>query len=246
MTYHYLFSFPSQVVFREPVIIVVMRILVVEDEHKIVASLKKGLEQESFAVDIAYDGIEGYDLASTEEYDLIILDRMLPEIDGIEICKKLRLAKNHVPILMLTAKGQIQDRVEGLDAGADDYLVKPFAFEELLARIRALVRRPKQTLSEKYVIGDLILNTKTHEVVREGIPIRLSSKEFALLEYLMRHPNQIVTKEQIIAHVWNYDSNILPNTVEVYMGYLRNKIDKPFQKPTLLHTVRGFGYKIGL
>jgi DNA-binding response OmpR family regulator len=222
-----------------------MRILVIEDEHKIATSIQKGLEQESYAVDIAFEGIKGYDLAATEEYDLIILDRMLPEMDGLEICKKLRGEKNHVPILMLTAKGQLQDRVEGLDSGADDYLVKPFAFEELLARIRALIRRPKQTLASLYTVSDLSLDTKTHEVKRGERSIRLSSKEFALLEYLMRHPGQIMTKEQIIAHVWNYDANVLPNTVEVYIGYLRNKIDKPFQTGPLLHTLRGFGYKIG-
>jgi DNA-binding response OmpR family regulator len=222
-----------------------MRILVVEDEHKIAASIQKGLEQESYAVDIAYDGTKGFDFASTEEYDLIILDRMLPEMDGIEICKKLRNAKNHVPILMLTAKGQLQDRVEGLDAGADDYLVKPFAFEELLARIRALIRRPKNSLASTYTVADLSLNTKTHEVIRKDTPIPLTSKEFALLEYLMRHSGQILTKDQIIAHVWNYDANILPNTVEVYIGYLRNKVDKPFQSTPLIHTLRGFGYKLG-
>lgn len=221
-----------------------MRILIVEDEHKIATTIKKGLEQESYAVDVAFDGTGGYDLASTEEYDLIILDRMLPEMDGIEICKKLRAAKNHVPVLMLTAKGQLHDRVEGLDAGADDYLLKPFAFEELLARIRALIRRPQQMLSTQYVVDDLTLDTKTHEVKRAEKSIRLSSKEFALLSYLMRHKGQILTKEQIMQHVWDYQADILPNTIEVYMGYLRNKIDKPFGK-TLLHTLRGFGYKIG-
>ena len=222
-----------------------MRILIIEDEHKIAASIKKGLEQESYAVDLAFDGTSGFDLASTEDYDLIVLDRMLPEMDGIEICKKLRSAKNHVPILMLTAKGQLQDKVEGLDAGADDYVLKPFAFEELLARIRALIRRPQQTLPSQYLVSDLVLDTKTHEVTRGGKQLRLSSKEFALLSYLMRHKGQILTKEQIMQHVWDYSSDILPNTIEVYMGYLRNKIDKPFQEPPLLHTLRGFGYKIG-
>lgn len=222
-----------------------MRILVIEDEHKIAASIKKGLEQESFAVDTAFDGTSGFDLASTEEYDCIILDRMLPEMDGIEICKKLRSNKIHTPVLMLTAKGQLHDRVEGLDSGADDYLLKPFAFEELLARIRALVRRPKETLSSAYVVGELVLNTKTHEVSRSGKEIRLSSKEFALLSYLMRHKGQILTKDQIMHHVWDYQSDILPNTIEVYMGYLRNKIDKPFAGKPLIQTLRGFGYKIG-
>lgn len=173
-----------------------MRILVVEDEHKIANSIKKGLEQESYAVDVAYDGVEGYDLASSEEYDLIILDRMLPGLEGSEISKKLRNDKVHTPILMLTAKGQIRDRVEGLDSGADDYMLKPFAFEELLARIRALIRRPSRTLESKLKYSDLILDTVGFTVKREDREIRLSSKEFALLEYFMRHPTQILTKEQ--------------------------------------------------
>lgn len=222
-----------------------MRILIVEDEKKIAYALKQGLTQESYAVDIAFDGDEGVDFATGEEYDLIILDRMLPGIDGIEICRRLRERRNHTPILMLTAKGQVHERVEGLDAGADDYVIKPFAFEELLARVRALIRRPKHTLDSELMVGDLTLNTKTFVVSRKGIPITLSSKEFALLTYLMRHKGTILTKNQIISHVWDYDSDILPNTVEVYIGYLRNKIDKPFPEGKLLHTVRGFGYKIG-
>lgn len=202
--------------------------------------------QENFTVDVAYDGIEGYDLAVAEEYDVIILDRLLPGMEGLEICRKLRKQKNHTPILILTAKGQIADRVEGLDGGADDYLLKPFAFEELLARIKALARRPKKTLETVFKITDLSLNTKTFEVKRGDVLIQLSSREFALLEYLMRHPREILTKDKIISHVWNYESNILPNTIEVYMGYLRNKIDKPFKKsPKLINTIRGFGYKIG-
>ena len=215
-----------------------------EDEHKIAASLKKGLEQESYAVDVAYDGTKGLDLALSEEYDLMILDRMLPEIEGIEICKQVRSKSIHTPILILTAKGQVQDKVEGLDSGADDYLVKPFAFEELLARIRALKRRPKDSLGQELSVAGLTLNPQTFEVKRDGKNINLSSKEFSLLEFLLRHANKILTKDQIINHVWDYESDILPNTVEVYMGYLRNKIDKPFGKP-LIHTIRGFGYKIG-
>jgi DNA-binding response OmpR family regulator len=223
-----------------------MKVLIVEDEHKIANSIKQGLVQENFTVDVAYDGIEGYDLAVAEEYDVIILDRLLPGMEGLEICRKLRKQKNHTPILILTAKGQIADRVEGLDGGADDYLLKPFAFEELLARIKALARRPKKTLETVFKITDLSLNTKTFEVKRGDVLIQLSSREFALLEYLMRHPREILTKDKIISHVWNYESNILPNTIEVYMGYLRNKIDKPFKKsPKLINTIRGFGYKIG-
>ena len=223
-----------------------MRVLVVEDEHKIANSIKKGLEQESYAADVAYTGTEGFDLASTEPYDLIILDRLLPEMDGIEIAKKLRERKIHTPIIMLTAKGQISDKVEGLDAGADDYLSKPFAFEELLARIRALARRPKENVGTTLSIDNLTLDTTSYEVTRNGKMIKLSSKEYALLQYLMRHANKILTKVQIISHVWNYEADVLPNTVEVYIGYLRNKIDKPFpKKPSLIQTVRGFGYKVG-
>jgi DNA-binding response OmpR family regulator len=223
-----------------------MRILIVEDEHKIANSIKKGLEQESYAVDVTYTGTDGYDLASTEDYDVIALDILLPGLDGITICKKLRSENIHTPILMLTAKGQTTDKVEGLDAGADDYLTKPFAFEELLARIRALVRRPRTTIGTTLKVGDLSLDTVAFEVKRADLVIRLSSREFALLEYLMRHPDKTLTKNQIIGHVWNYDADILPNTVEVYIGYLRNKIDKPFPRvPSLIHTIRGFGYKLG-
>ena len=222
-----------------------MKLLIVEDEHKIASSLKKGLEQEAYTVDLAFDGQSGLDFALGEEYDVIILDRMLPEMDGLKICQKMREKDIHTPVLILTAKGQIQDRVEGLDSGADDYLIKPFAFEELLARVRALARRPKNSIGEVLSIDDLNLNTKTFVVTRGGKQIQLSSKEFSLLEYLLRHKNQILTKEQIISHVWNYDANILPNTVEVYMGYLRNKIDKPFST-NLIHTIRGFGYKISI
>ena len=223
-----------------------MRVLVVEDEHKIANAVKRGLEQESYAVDVAFDGEYGFDLASTEQYDVIVLDLMLPKMDGVEVCRRLRKDGIHTPILMLTARGQISDRVNGLNAGADDYLVKPFAFAELLARIKALTRRPKDSLGVLLAIDDLSLNTLNYEVRRAGTLIRLSKKEFALLEYLLRHKNQIVTKDQIIDHVWDYEADILPNTVEVYVGYLRNKVDKPFgDKPALIHTIRGFGYKIG-
>ncbi len=223
-----------------------MRILVVEDEHKIANSIKKGLEQESYAVDVAYDGSQGYDLSSAEEYDVIILDLMLPLMDGITICKKLREDNIHTPVLMLTAKGDLEDRVNGLNAGADDYLAKPFAFEELLARVRALARRPKTAINSILTCADLSVNTQTYEVKRGKKEILLSRKEFALLEYLLRHSGTILTKDQIINHVWNYEADILPNTVEVYIGYLRNKVDKPFAKRRpLIQTVRGFGYRLG-
>lgn len=220
-----------------------MRILIVEDEHKIANAIKKGLEQEHFAVDTAFTGSDGYDLSASEDYDLIILDRLLPGIDGIEICKKLREEGKHMPILLLTAKGQVADKVEGLNAGADDYLAKPFAFEELLARVRALTRRPKESLGNILTVGDLTLDTLHFTVCRNSKTVELSSKEFTLLEFLMRHAGKVVTKDQIMSHVWDYDANILPNTIEVYIKLLRSKIDKPF-KTNLIHTVRGFGYKI--
>ncbi len=220
-----------------------MRILTVEDDHKIAGAIKRGLMQENFAVDIEYDGESGLGAASTLPYDLIILDRMLPGMDGVEICKKLREKQIHTPILMLTAKSNVSERVEGLNAGADDYLPKPFSFEELLARIRALLRRPKEAKNDTLQVDDLLLNTLSYSVERAGQPIQLSSKEFALLEYLMRNSGRVLSKENIMEHVWDFDADILPNNVEVYIGYLRNKIDKPFKK-SLIHTVRGFGYKI--
>ena len=223
-----------------------MRVLIIEDEHKIAQSIKKGLEQENFVVDIAYEGVSGFDLASSEEFDIIVLDRMLPGLDGIEIVRKLRMSGNHVPSLMLTAKGQIDERVEGLNAGVDDYLPKPFAFSELIARIRALLRRPQELRSQVLSVGDLTLNTHTFEVKRSDKLIRLSSKEYALLEYLLRNKNKILTKDQIINHVWSYEEDVLPNTVEVWILNLRKKIDKAYpDKLTLIHTVRGFGYKLG-
>ena len=222
-----------------------MKILIVEDEHKIANSIKKGLEQENFVTDVAYDGTQGLDLAMSEDYDLIILDRLLPGMDGLTICTNLRNKQIHTPILLLTAKGQLNDRVEGLNAGADDYLVKPFAFEELLARVRALLRRPQKTTDNRLTVGDLSLDTSNFEIERENKSIALSQKEFALLEYLMRHANKVITKDQIINHVWNYDTDILPNTVEVYMTHLRNKVDRIFpEKMALIRTVRGFGYMI--
>lgn len=223
-----------------------MKILVVEDEHKIANSIKKGLEQESFAVDVAYDGEGGFDLAASEDYEVIILDLMLPKMSGQEICRKLRQKNIHTPILILTARGETESKVMSLNCGADDYLVKPFSFEELLARIRALSRRPRNSLEATLKTGDLTLNIQTYEVIRGKTKIILSRKEYALLEYLMRKRGQIVSKEQIINNVWSYESDILPNTVEVFIGYLRNKIDKPFGKqPRLIQTVRGFGYKVG-
>jgi two-component system OmpR family response regulator len=223
-----------------------VKILIIEDEHKIANLIKQGFEQERLVVDVAYDGTSGYDMASVERYDVIVLDRLLPGMDGLAICKKLREEKNHTPIIMLTAKGQTSDKVEGLNSGADDYLTKPFAFEELLARTQALGRRPHDSINSELSVGGLTLNVNTYEVKRDGESVTLSAKEFVLLECLMRHSNKTLTKDQIINYVWNYDSDILPNTVEVFIGYLRNKIDKPFKNKTpLICTVRGFGYRIG-
>lgn len=221
-----------------------MRVLIVEDEHKIARALKKALEQETYAVDVAFDGDEGFAMATTEPYDIAIIDRMLPgEYDGLGIVKGMRDAKVHTPVLFLSALGSVSERTAGLDAGADDYLVKPFALEELLARIRALLRRPTEQQSAVLTAGDLTLDTVTYSVERAGKPVQLTSKEFALLEYMLRNPGRPLSKEVIISHVWDYDADILPNTVEVYIKYLRNKIDSPFKKP-LIHTVRGFGYKL--
>ena len=222
-----------------------MRILVVEDEHKIANAVKRGLEQQSYAVDVAYDGDDGLAMATSEPYDLVILDRMLPgSIDGMGILKKLREQKLHMPILLLTAKDKVLDRAHGLNSGADDYLVKPFAFLELVARVRALLRRPQSRTGSTLRYKDLELNDQTMMVKRAGQDIELTHKEFALLEYLMLHPEQVLTKDTLMQHVWNYDADILPNTVEVYIGYLRNKIDKPFKTP-LIQTRRGFGYYFG-
>jgi two-component system, OmpR family, response regulator len=224
-----------------------MRILVIEDEKRLADSIKKGLEQESYAADVSYDGSDGYGMALIQDYDLIILDIMLPGMDGMEICRKLRIEdKVDSSILMLTARGQVKDRVEGLNTGADDYLTKPFAFEELLARIKALSRRPRSGMGTVLSADDLTLDTISYEVRRAGKAIRLSRTEYALLEYLLKNKGRVLTKEQIMGKVWDYDADILPNTVEVYIRYLRNKIEEPFRrKKPVIETVRGFGYRIG-
>jgi len=223
-----------------------MRILVVEDEHRIAQAIKEGLEQEAYAVDVAYDGLEGYNTASNDDYDVIVLDVMMPEMSGYELVEKLRNNGNHTPVLMLTAKDQNKDIVQGLDSGADDYLQKPFAFEVLLARIRALLRRPQDTILNVIKVQDLTLDLTHREVMRAGKQIKLSSKEYAVLEYLVRNSGKVLSKNNIMTHVWDFDADILPNNVEVFITYLRNKIDKPFKGPKLIHTVRGFGYKVGV
>jgi len=222
-----------------------MKVLVVEDEHRIANYIKKGLAHESMVVDVAFDGEEGYDLASSEDYDVLILDRMLPQMDGLEICKNLRKEHIHTPILMLTAKGSTSDKVEGLEAGADDYLPKPFAFAELVARVRALSRRPEHTNDSILKVGELEVNTNSFEVTRSGKKVSLSKKEFALLEFFVQNHGQVFSPEQLTEKVWSYDSDVLPNTAQVYIGYLRKKLDKNFSdKPALIKTVRGFGYKL--
>lgn len=223
-----------------------MRVLIVEDEHKIANSVKKGLETQSYAVDVAYDGEAGLAMALTEPYDIMILDRMLPGLGGVEILNRVREKNIHTPVLFLTAKDKILDKAAGLNAGADDYLVKPFAFVELIARVRALLRRPSEAKPTKLRYQDIELDPHTAMVSRSGKAINLSQKEFALLEYLMNHPDRPLNKDTLIEHVWNYDADILHNTVEVYIGYLRNKIDKPFKESSaLIHTKRGFGYIFG-
>lgn len=224
-----------------------MRILIVEDEHKIASAIKRGLEQQSYAVDVAYDGDNGLAMATTEPYDLLILDRMLPgNTDGIGIVRKMRSQNIHTPILLLTAKDRILDKAEGLNAGADDYLVKPFAFVELIARVRALLRRSPSTTTAVLEYKDVTLDPENMTVQRGGKEVQVTAKEFALLEYFMRNPERIVSKDTLMQHVWDYDADILPNTVEVYIGYIRNKIDKPFKGPELIHTRRGFGYYFGV
>lgn len=223
-----------------------MRILIVEDEQKIAKALRQGLERQSYAVDVCYDGDNGLSMATTEPYNLIILDRMIPgSVDGMGILEQLRKQSNHVPVLLLTAKDKVLDRAEGLNLGADDYLVKPFAFVELIARVRALLRRPQEGLNTKLTYGDLSLDTERSVAERAGKHIDLTSKEFALLEYFMRNPERVLPKDTIMSQVWDYDADILPNTVEVYVGYLRGKVDKPFKSSKLINTKRGFGYYFG-
>lgn len=220
-----------------------MTILVVEDEKKIIRFIKKGLEMEHYTVDVAYDGEEALRLAEVNGYDVIVLDLMLPKMDGIEVCKKIREMGVETPIIMLTARDTIEDRIMGLDAGADDYLVKPFAFGELLARVRALLRREKTVQRTKLQVGDLMLDPVTHEVFRGERLVELTSKEYRLLDYLMRRPGQVCTRTMIGEHIWGYDFSDDSNVIDVYISYLRKKIDAGF-KEKLLHTVRDVGYKL--
>ncbi len=219
-----------------------MRILVVEDEKKIADFIKRGLKEEGYAVDVAYDGEEGHFLAATNDYDVMLLDIMLPKLDGISLCRKIRAEdKKTTPILMLTAKDSVKDKVEGLDAGADDYLTKPFAFEELLARLRALLRGKEMHAATKLTLADLTLDLLAHKVERAGKEIVLTAKEYALLEFLMRHSGAVVTRTMISEHVWDIHFDTDTNVIDVYVNYLRKKIDLGHKKK-LIHTIRGRGY----
>lgn len=220
-----------------------MRILIIEDEKKVASFIKKGLEEEFFTVDIAYDGKKGLELATVEEYDLIILDIMIPYIDGLTLTKELRKRKINTPILLLTVKDSVSDKVEGLDAGADDYLTKPFAFEELTARVRALLRRNEILKSNILTTADLKLDLITHTVFRGNKEIYLTQKEFSILEYLLRNKNRIVTRTKLIEHVYDYHFDTETNVIDVYINKLRAKIDQDYEKK-LIHTIRGSGYMI--
>lgn len=220
-----------------------MRVLIIEDEHKIANALKRVFQQEHYAVDVCYDGEEGLAMGTNQPYDIMIIDLGLPKKDGLEVIKELRQQSVHTPVIVLTAKGSTSEKVAGLDAGADDYILKPFAMDEVLARVRALLRRPADRQTTVLEAEDLTLNTTTYEVKRGGKVIPLTSKEFSLLEYLLRNKGRPLSKDEIIGHVWDYDADVLPNTVEVYIRYLRQKIDDPFDKP-IIHTARGFGYSV--
>jgi DNA-binding response OmpR family regulator len=220
-----------------------MRLLLVEDNHRLSASLVQNLTHAGYRVDAAYDGQEGQDLAELTPYDVIILDILLPCKDGLEVCRELRQRRIFTPILLLTARDTVEDRVQGLDGGADDYLVKPFAMSELLARLRALLRRHPSERSGRLMCGDLVLDSATHRVEREGIPIDLTPREFAMLEYLLAHPHQVVTREMVEQQIWDDDVGIGSNVVDVYIRRLRRKMDDPFNTP-LLHTIRGIGYRM--
>jgi DNA-binding response OmpR family regulator len=220
-----------------------MRILVVEDNRRLSDSLRRTLVEDGYAVDAAYDGVEGEEMAEFTPYDAIVLDVMLPKRDGIEVCRSLRARKVTSPILMLTARDALDDRVLGLDSGADDYLVKPFEVKELRARLRALMRRDSDHKGGDLVIGDLRLDPASHYAWRGGTQLDLTAKEFSLLEYMMRHPNRLITREMAVAHLWDYTQNIASNVVDVYIRRLRRKVDDPFPLK-LIETVRGAGYRL--
>jgi two-component system OmpR family response regulator len=218
-----------------------MRVLVVEDEVKMARAIRRGLEQEGHAVDLAAEGEGALSLATERTYDAIVLDVLLPGLDGFAVCSELRARRRWAPVLMLTARDAVRDRIRGLDAGADDYLVKPFAFDELLARLRALMRRGPVERPSTLRVGDLTLDPATHQVTRAGEEIVLSAREFSLLEFLMRHPGEVLNRARILEHVGDYNYAGFSNVVDVYVGYLRRKLDRPSGRP-LIRTVRGVGY----
>lgn len=220
-----------------------MRILIVEDNRRLNTSLKESLVEDGYAVDSAFDGEEGEAMAEMAPYDAIVLDLMLPKKDGVSVCRDLRKHRVTTPILMLTARDTVEDRVQGLDSGADDYLVKPFALSELRARLRALLRRESTDKSGVLTIGDLVLDPASHQVQRTGRPVDLTAKEFALLEYFMRNPGRLITREMAEDHIWNYDFEGTSNVVDVYVRRLRRKIDDP-SNIKLFETVRGAGYRL--
>lgn len=223
-----------------------MNILVIEDEHKIANALKRGLEQEAYDVDLAYDGESGMELATKRTFDLVIVDQLLSgNYEGLKIVKQMRQNGIHTPVLLLTSRNNTRERTDGLDAGADEFLAKPFAFEELLSRIRALLRQPTDQTNSLLTYLDIELDPVNFTVTRGGKHVNLTHKEFALLEYFMRNTGKLLSKDMLTQHVWDYDADILPNTVEVYIGYLRNKIEKPFKGKSLIRTRRGFGYVFG-
>ena len=221
-----------------------MRILVAEDDSAVASFLRKGLEAESYAVDLATDGREAQFMACEYDYDLVILDLVMPLADGLEVLKAVRARKTALPVLILTARGRVQDRIRGLDTGADDYLVKPFSYCELSARLRALLRRGTRAAQAVLKVGDLEINRVERTVQRAGRRIDLTPKEFALLEYLARNAGRRVTRAMIVEHVWNLSFDTMTNVVDVYINYLRRKVDEGFD-PRLIHTVRGVGYQLG-
>jgi two-component system, OmpR family, response regulator len=220
-----------------------MRVLVIEDEARMAQLLERGLREEGYAVDVANDGSVGLWLGSEHDYDAIVLDVLLPEIDGFEVCRRLRAADRWAPVLMLTARDAVDDRVRGLDAGADDYVVKPFSFSELAARVRALIRRPARSRATIVEVGDLRLDPATHRAWRGDVELTLSPREMALLEVLMRHAGEVVTRTVLLEHVWDFAYDGLSNVVDQYIAYLRKKIDRPFDR-TDIETVRGVGYRL--